>query len=468
MLEGLEITEVRYSEIETLNRLDSEFFQFKYIQAQNILTSLPHSTIGESYKVTDGEHGSVSFVNDGIKYLTAENIKYGYVDISKIRYVDKKVDIRNARARVNVGDILISIKGTLGEVAVAEAELLPANMNRDVAILKSNHSSSYHSVYLMLFLMSKYGALQSLRGGSGGVQQMITLERLRKFVYPTFSEVFIKGLFNIYQKSQVARNASKETYSEAEALLLSALNLTDYTPDFSNTNLKLFSESFGSSGRLDAEYYQPKFDELEQLIQSNGMYWKRISEIEEYNARGCQPEYYEDGKLNVINSKHILEDHLDYDNFEKTNEIFWTLQPKARVQTDDILVYTTGANIGRSNIYQSNEKALASNHVNILRLKEEDPFYVSFVINSFIGRMQTDKLSAGSAQAELYPKDISKFMIPFVEKSIQQEIRKNIIASLSLKRRSLDLLETAKRAVEIAIEKSENYALFHLEGKNIK
>jgi hypothetical protein len=129
-------------------------------------------------------------------------------------------------------------------------------------------------------------------------------------------------------------------------------------------------------------------------------------------------------------------------------------------------VYTTGANIGRTNVYQSDKKALASNHVNILRVKDEDPYYVSFVMNSLIGRMQTDKLSAGSAQAELYPKDIAQFLIPFVDKETQLKIREKIISSLALKKRSATLLETAKRAVEIAIEQDENEGMAYIEANS--
>ncbi|MCW8966729.1 MAG: hypothetical protein OQK82_08615, partial [Candidatus Pacearchaeota archaeon] len=107
---------------------------------------------------------------------------------------------------------------------------------------------------------------------------------------------------------------------------------------------------------------------------------------------------------------------MDYGNFEKTLPNFWSVNPNSQVKKSDILIYTTGANIGRTNVYYSEEKALASNHVNILRLPSENPYYVGFVLNNKVGRMQTDKFSTGSAQAELYPKDIEKFLIPFVEK----------------------------------------------------
>jgi hypothetical protein len=290
----------------------------------------------------------------------------------------------------------------------------------------------------------------------------LSLSSIEQLDVPTYSEQFESTAEALYKKSVQLKNDSGTAYKQADSLLFNALNLTTYTPDTKNTNIKSLKESFGACGRLDAEHYQPKFDEIEKLIKINSEYFKRVEEIQTYNARGLQPEYVENGPLDVINSKHILEDHLDYDNFEKTSSVFWDQQAKAQVFKDDILVYTTGANIGRINIYQSGKKALASNHVNIIRITGEDPYYVSFVMNSLIGRMQTDKLSAGSAQAELYPKDIAQFIIPFIDKAIQKKIREKIISSLTLKKQSATLLEAAKHAVEIAIEQDEAAGLAYI------
>lgn len=103
------------------------------VAADHELAKLPLKGIGSCAKVTDGEHGSVQLAVDGIKYLTAENVKQGYVEVERVRYVGPEVDERNARARVREGDVLVSIKGTLGEVGLAQKDLLPANMNRDGA-----------------------------------------------------------------------------------------------------------------------------------------------------------------------------------------------------------------------------------------------------------------------------------------------------------------------------------------------
>ena len=49
--------------------------------------------------------------------------------------------------------------------------------------------------------------------------------------------------------------------------------------------------------------------------------------------------------------------------------------------------------------------------------------------------------------------------VPLIDKTVQEAIRLKIIKSMELKKQSEHLLEVAKRAVEIAIEKDEKTAL---------
>lgn len=96
--------------------------------------------------------------------------------------------------------------------------------------------------------------------------------------------------------------------------------------------------------------------------------------------------------------------------------------------------------------------------MNILRLKNEDHIYVGFVLNSLIGRLQTQKLKSGAAQAELYPCDIDEFIIPFVKKNLQINISNSVTSSLSKKRLAQYMIEIAKKGLEMAIEKNEKDA----------
>jgi len=70
--------------------------------------------------------------------------------------------------------------------------------------------------------------------------------------------------------------------------------------------------------------------------------------------------------------------------------------------------------------------------------------------------------------ASLYPaiseKDLLALPIPCIPDTVQQEIDVGVAAARSAKQRAVQLLDAAKRAVEIAIEDSEAAALSYLEN----
>ena len=72
----------------------------------------------------------------------------------------------------------------------------------------------------------------------------------------------------------------------------------------------------------------------------------------------------------VINSRHILEARVDYEGLERTSTEWLKINERARLQPGDILTYTTGAKIGRTAHFALSDPAVASNHVNILRLSK--------------------------------------------------------------------------------------------------
>lgn len=309
--------------------------------------------------------------------------------------------------------------------------------------------------FSFVYLMTSFANKLLLQSSSMTAQPHLTLTLVKNL--PIFNPSFeVKSkVSKLYKLSKENLEKSQKLYFDAEALLLEELGLNDFIPSNECVAVKSFSESFGASGRLDAEYYQPKYDEIDKRVKNKAVYIHEVKNIKTFNARGLQPIYIEDGNLDVINSRHILESGLDYENFEKTAVSYWETQEKAQVYKKDILIYTTGANIGRTATYLIDKPALASNHVNILRIKDENPIYVSFVLNSIIGRLQTEKLSAGSAQQELYPKDIDNFYIPFIDKQKQIDIVEKVIQSFELKSESKRLLEEAKIVVERAIEQGE-------------
>lgn len=465
MLEGLEVTILTLNRLENFWDFSSEYYLKDYLKKSKEIRNLKPKTLGELCYITDGEHGSPEWDDESqIKYITAEYIRANYIQDGDFKTISEKQDKRNARARLLENDVLIySVGAYAGNTAVAEKHLFPANIPRSVAIARP--IEDIKSQYISVFLNSDFGTFQTKRFRAGNSQPVLALEKIRQFEIPILDRQFQLRVTEIYDLAYALRINGQQKYSQSELVLLESLGLKSFKPSQESVNIKSFSTSFVQSGRLDAEYYQPKYEEARQHIVNTGNY-VTLGQILTTCQRGKQPKYLDDGEeggLTVINSKHVRHGKVIADDNRKAIEY----EDALKITRNDVLVNGTGVGtIGRSAIYQYEHEALPDNHVTILRTKALDPYYLMTFLNSPLGQLQVEKFQKGSSgQIELYPNDIEQFYVWMAPEHVQTEIRARVIESFELEQKSTTLLETAKRAVEIAIEKDEKEALQFIEDQ---
>lgn len=465
-MDGLECSEVSMRSINLGDRIDSEYFTHNYLHMEAVLSStktvelrqLGHLVASAFYPAATHLYdiGELPFIRcvDSVSYPAITHLQDNNFERIPEDFIRNNKGVNKLRKN----DIVITKVGTpcfssivkdYEEVALSRTVLGVTNIQ---GILPE---------YLLVFLRSKYGFSQLYRVRELTIQYQLTLDRVGRVKIFTPSNDFQKIIQAYFEDYLHLIRDSIYQYRQADEILLSSLNLENFTPSTENTSIKSFSQ-VDQSGRLDAEYYHPKFDELLQRLHTHAEKIIRVRDIRIENHRGVQPDYIENGEIAVVNSKNILENGLDYDGFSSTSLTLWKLKPEAHIEQNDILIYTTGANVGRAAMYRIDAPALASNHVNILRVNHGHPQYIAFVINSMIGRLQTERLSTGSAQQELYPKDIDSFIIPLVPEGTQTEIESLLDKSYALREQSKSLLKAATRAVEIAIEQDESAAIAYL------
>ena len=185
-----------------------------------------------------------------------------------------------------------------------------------------------------------------------------------------------------------------------------------------------------------------------------------LGSILSINARGRQPLYDHAG-LPVINSKHVRSHRVILEDNRTATEI----GSPVVIQTGDVLLNGTGVGtIGRVAPYLHESRALPDNHVTVLRTDVVDPVYLAVFLNSPLGQWQIERRIKGSSgQIELYPTDIGRIVIWDAPDEVQQAVREAILSAFDEERRANELLEAAKRTVEIAIEDGESAALAYLD-----
>lgn len=460
MLEGLEISIVSLSKLRAESksfRTEAEHYQHKYQELNRQLSanfvylkdlvSKPIST-GHTPSMKDPR-----FYGGDIKFIKTDNLRDNAIKEPFTNFLSLLGNEEIKRTALQEGDIITTIIGATHDViarsCIVNKSLLPANINQNIALIRPD-TNKINPEFLNIYLNSKYGKMY-LEYLSRQMEQVnLNCEEVGLVKIPVFSDAFQIEIGKIVEDAHCMLKKSKSLYAKAENIILEQCGLGNWIPEITPYTKKKLSD-FLFSGRLDAEYYQKKYDDLFSILKK--CQCKLVHEFAIINNRGTQPKYVEDGSIHVINSKHILDDGIDYENLEKTDENSFIKSLRSQVKYGDVLTYTTGANIGRTQVYLSKSEAVASNHVNILRVEGINPIYLGVVMNSLIGRLQTERICTGTAQAELYPDDISNFIIPILSAQEQEKVADYVIQSYEAKKQSEGLLQIAKQRIENEMDK---------------
>jgi len=81
------------------------------------------------------------FVVQGINFIKAESILDDHsLDFGKLAFIDDETHSLLSRSAIQDGDIIFTIAGTLGRFALVGTDMLPANTNQAVAIIRADKS----------------------------------------------------------------------------------------------------------------------------------------------------------------------------------------------------------------------------------------------------------------------------------------------------------------------------------------
>lgn len=471
-MKGLEISVLKRSEVLASSptfRIDNQFFQKEFLVCylgSSVIAVGDVCTVRSGTTPPDRDDS----LKSGVILLKTNNIRnivlHSFGAEDEFYYISADLSAEMADTVLQPHDVLINIVGAttdvIGRVAYVPEGFPQANITQAMALLRVR-DKRIRPECLFSFLAGRYGQQQVRRIARPTGQYNMNLPEVRSLKVPILGSDVQSRIQTFVTEAHVAVSCARETTKHAERTLLRALGLEDWQPPEPLTYTRRASDVF-AVGRFDAEHFQPRYRALFEKLDRNAKRCRRVEEFAVHCDRGEQPQYFDDGPLAVITSKHILETGLDYDNFDRTKANYWDNPDfeSARIRMKDILTYTTGAKVGRTACYLAEDRALASNHVNLVRVEGENPLYVAAVMNSMIGRMQTRMFVSGSAQVELYSSDIRRFLIPFVDEKTETAISEAVQESYIARKRAHALLERAKRAVEIAIEESEKDALAFL------
>ena len=447
-MEGLEISVVKLSEVlEDVDlRLESEYYNSEHI----VFNSVQGCDI-ESFS----QYGTSEDLNEEGKGFPILRLnEFDSFFISKpSKYCDLISKETFELLKLKKNDVLIC-RTNGNPKYVGKAAIVPKNYEYAFAsyVFRLRPKTDIiNSATLVSFLNSKYGRIEIEKYSMVGNQANFSPAKFRQIAIPILSKELNNKIEEIVYKSFELLEESKSLYSQSEDLLLGELGLKDWRPKNTLHTTKKFSD-FAQSGRLDAEYYQQKYDEIEKAIKSYKGGYDIVSNLFNQNVDVCdykktEYNYVEIGDVNVGDGSVSF-------NKVETSEL--PDNAKRVLHKNDILISKVRPYRGAVAIIDfEQEDLIGSGAFTVLQEKSSyKKETLQILFRTAVYKDWLLKWNVGSSYPVIKDEDILNLPIPILPEQIQTKIASLIQQSFECKAQSKQLLEDAKRMVETEIEKN--------------
>jgi type I restriction enzyme, S subunit len=461
----MEASVVNLKKIEEIEdfRIDAECFRPVHLHTENLINHIPHDIIGNLAEsvINFGAYSLcnyIEFLPKGMPFIVTEDIDNNIIDTSNLHYISREVHRILYKSHCKAGQVLLTMAGAyLGQAAVYYLGF-EASSNQAIAkiTLKEN---SIDPFYLSTFLNCIYGQSQIERFRTGTGQPNLNLGLIQTIKVPLLSGSFQSLINNIILQGVSAHKKGDECYSQAEQILLSELNLLNWKPKHRHSFVKNFSDT-QSSERIDAEFYQPMYEKIIEKL-TNNFNAKPIGEYDFINITTGQ--YADEYVLQKEGLPYIRGTDLS-NGTVKTESLVYIpkqKQDKSKLAQEGDVVVTRVGTIGLSARIPE-ECAGGTISDNLIRLRFDNyilnSYYTALYLGSVLGRNLMIRNSRGSVQQRLNQETLKEILLPVLEIQSQKKIATVIIDANQKRTLSKQLLDIAKRGVELAIVKNEKQA----------
>jgi DNA METHYLASE-TYPE I RESTRICTION-MODIFICATION SYSTEM len=461
-LEGLEIKEKKLYEVLSNKdfRIDSSFYTKEPKRNPDLIyAKICEHLISSQYGI------SIEMNTDSVGYpiYRMNEIHDMLCDLD----VDKCADITQAeydRFALKDRDVLFNRTNSFEWVGRTGIYYQNDDIQRTFAsyLVRLNPKDSILPEYLCAYLNCKYGEWDVKRRARQSINQTnVNPEEVKEIEIPILNIDLQRKIQECFTQANSLRILLQKAYSDAELILYNELGISQIAAADVNVSQKRFSD-FVNSGRLDAEYYQPKYDDLFSRLSK--FETKRLGDIVQIR-KSIEPgsEAYQNKGIPFMRVSNLskfgfsdTEIHLSPDEYGDV------IRPK-----QNTILLSKDGSVGIAYKVEQDMNVITSGAILHLTITDNEfmPDYLTLVLNSVIVGMQAERDAGGSIIQHWKPSEIENVIIPKLSQEIQQEITNKAKESFALRRESKRLLNLAKTAVETAIEQGENEALKLLEYK---
>ncbi len=349
------------------------------------------------------------FVSNGVNFLKIECFdENGAFLEDKVAHISEECHEKLKRSQLKAGDILFSIAGAIGRVAVVTDEMIPANTNQALAIIRISNDKIYLP-YVKLILTSPIVWRQFENKKQGVAQLNLSLKDINELVIPLpdlSEQIKCADLFG--KVSRIIENRKAELNKCDD--LIKARFVELFGDDIAHTDLTIGD----------------------------------ISEEATVGIANSATHAYAESGVVMLRNQNIRVNYLDDSDLIYIRPEFASKYENKKLRANDILVTRTGVNVGMACLVPEKYAGCQTFTTLILRLKNNIRITLTFGchnINSPLGKGFIDEKKVGGAQPNFGVKQLvtMPIAIPSEDKQrIFDVLVKQVDKSKSVVQKSLD------------------------------
>ena len=454
----MEHSVVNFSEVKAADnfRIDAEYWHPVFIQNSEF--------VSPRQKLKDYVSGNIANIKSFPINRDFEYLEISQISLSNFEYQTTTVKLGEEPDRAHhflkKGDVVVStVRPNRNAIAFIKTDGIVGSSG--LAVLRPNN---IEAEYLLTFCKTSYFVSCLMRANKASMYPAVSINDVLNIPLFVPSKTFRLLIVEAVRNSIFALDKAKQIYAEAQTLLLSELGLADWQPKHQLTFVKNFSDT-KTAERIDADYFQPKYDEIVDAIKNFAGGWDTLESLA--TLKKCvevgSKEYIETG-ISFVRVSNLSPFEITQEKYI-SGELYAELTEHQPKQGE--ILFSKDATPGIAYyLREAPEKMIPAG--GILRLKSKTDKirneYLTLVLNSILTQAQVNRDVGGSVILHWRPDQVAGTIIPILHQEKQAEIEQKVVESFNGRRRAKDLLEHAKRAVEIAIEQDEQTAIDWLES----
>jgi len=355
-----------------------------------------YKKLGEVCEILNGfAFKSSNYVPEGVRVIRITNVQKGYVEDNDPKYYPYETKDELSRYLLKEGDMLLSLTGNVGRVAILEKSYLPAYLNQRVACIRVRKEVELNLSFLFHLLYSQKFEDDCIKSSNGAAQLNMSTVWLASYLIPVPSlseqQSIVDYLDSAFAKIDAMKANAEKALNEAKA--------------FFQTSLKKMLEP--------KEGWEEK--ELKDICQIKG--GKRL-------PKGC-----------VLSSEPMSHRYITVADFTKngtvvpstvkyiSDEVYKTIQ-RYTITSDDVYVTIVGSTVGKAGIIppELDGSNLTENACKLVLNNDYDKKFVYYLMCSDYVVKQEHHLTKVSAQPKLALNRLASIIVYIPSHSEQQSI----------------------------------------------